>query len=427
MPDSRLPHDREAEAAILAALMLEKSLVWEVMTSLKPEDMYLEPHRLILDAMYDVAENGDGKIDVVALRHILSGRKQLETVGGAAALSSLMDALPDIANVGHYVNIVLEHSLDRKMRKLGQILSNNGSPPKDRAHAVLAEMYQALAGEDSARVMTMAEVAKNYESNIAAGLQERCIETGIGSLDAYVTIRKKNQIVIAGNPSTGKSSLAMQIALNVMKTHHVLFISLEMSEEELFERVVQSMTGCSAKVIANPSHTTENNRQRIMDAAARVRESYHQLHMLSPGMVTPQDVMAHARSIQIRYGSLGLVVVDYLQLMHCPLKNMGTTERVTWLSRHMKAIARQLNVPVMLLSQLSRDNTRGNREPELHDLRDSGAIEQDADIVIFTHRPVLEEENGVLLVRKQRHGPTGRTQVNFESSRSRFLATQPTA
>jgi len=425
MPDGRLPHDREAEAAILGALMLDKALVWEVMTSLKPEDMYVEPHRLILEAMYDVAENGDGKIDIVSIRHVLECRRQLERAGGTASLSGLMDSLPDVANVGHYVNIVLEHSLDRKMRALGQRLSQNGSPPKERAHAVLAEMYQALAGEDSARVLTMAEVARAYEANIAAGLQERCIETGIGSLDAYVTIRKKNQIVIAGNPSTGKSSLAMQIALNAMKTHHVLFISLEMSEDELFERVVQGMTGCSAKVIANPSFTTDTNRQRIAEAFARVRDTHHQLHLLSPGMVTPQDVMAHARAIQIRYGSLGLVVVDYLQLMHCPLKNMGTTERVTWLSRHMKAVARQLNVPVMLLSQLSRDNTRGNREPELHDLRDSGAIEQDADIVIFTHRPILEEEAGVLLVRKQRHGPTGRTQVNFESNRSRFLATHP--
>ena len=422
----RLPHDAEAERAIIGALMLQKSLVWEVMPSLKPEHMYLEQHRQILDAMYDIAENGDGKVDVVSTRHVLDQRGKLQQIGGTTYLSSLMDALPDVANVGHYVGIVLEHALDREMRRLGAVLSQNGSPPKDRAHAVLADMYKALAGEESASVKTMAQIALEYESNVKAGLTEQWIETGISALDSWVTIRRKNQVVVAGNPSTGKSSFALQAALNAMKTHHVLFISLEMSEEELFERVVQGMTGCSAKVIANPKHTTEENRRKIAEAVARVQAHHHMLHLLSPGMVTPQDVIAHARAIQIRYGTLGLVVVDYLQLMHCPLKNMGTTERVTWLSRHMKAVARQLDVPVMLLSQLSRDNTRGNREPELHDLRDSGAIEQDADIVIFTHRQNLDEPEGVLLVRKQRHGPTGRTRVNFDGARSKFLTIHPT-
>jgi replicative DNA helicase len=287
-------------------------------------------------------------------------------------------------------------------------------------------MYTALAGEEAAGVKTMAQVAKEYEANIKAGLTEKWVETGIGSLDSWVTIRRKNQVVVAGNPSTGKSSFALQTALHAMKTNHVLFISLEMSEEELFERVIQGMTGCSAKVIANPRHTGENNQEKIAKAMAKVRSEHHTLHLLSPGMVTPQDVMAHARSIQIRYGSIGLVVVDYIQLMHCPLKNMGTTERTTWLSRQMKAVCRQLDVPILVLSQLSRDNTRGNREPELHDLRDSGALEQDADIVIFTHRQNLEEEEGLLLVKKQRHGPTGRTRVKFDGRRSRFLAYHPT-
>lgn len=423
----RAPHDREAEAAILGALMLDSSLVWEVMTALKPEHMFLDQHRMILKAMYDVAENGDGKIDVVSIKHVLDGRGEMERIGGASALSGLIDALPDSSNIGHYVGIVLEHALDREMRRLGTILSQNGAPPKDRAHTVLAEMYRALAGEDSSNVKTMAEIAAQYEKNIAAGLTERWVETGIGALDAYVTIRRKNQVVIAGNPSTGKSSFAMQVALNTMKINHVLFISLEMSEEELFERVVQGMTGCSAKVIANPKFTNENNREKIAEAMATVREHHHQLHLLSPGMVSPQDVMAHARAIQLRFGSIGLVVVDYLQLMHCPLRNMGSTERVTWLSRQMKGVARQLDVPVLLLSQLSRDNTKGNREPELHDLRDSGAIEQDADIVIFTHRPDPNEDDGLLLVKKQRHGPKGRTRVKFDGSRSKFLSIHPTA
>lgn len=421
-----MPHDREAERAVISAMMLDPSLIWEIMPSLKPEHFYIDGHRLILEAMYDVAENGDGKVDILSVKHVLDSRGRLQQVGGASYLSGLIDDLPDVANAPHYVGIILEHALDREMRRLGAILSQNGSPPKDRAHTVLADMYKALAGEDAASVKTMAQIAQEYESNVNLGLTSKWIETGIATLDSWVTIRKKNQVVVAGNPSTGKSSFAMQVALNAMKTHHVLFISLEMSEEELFERVIQGMTGCSAKIIANPKHTTDENRRRIIEATATVKAHHHMLHMLSPGMVAPQDVMAHARAIQIRYGSIGLVVVDYLQLMHCPLKNMGSTERVTWLSRQMKAVARQIDVPVMLLSQLSRDNSKGNREPELHDLRDSGAIEQDADIVIFTHRQNLDEPEGLLLVKKQRHGPTGRTRVSFDGSRSRFLAIHPT-
>jgi len=231
---------------------------------------------------------------------------------------------------------------------------------------------------------------------------------------------------VAGHPGTGKSSLAVQAALNVAKEGRVLLITLEMSSEEMVERVVQSKTGASAHIIDNPQFTTPDNRQRIKEAFEEVSMNLETLHVLSPGAVTPQDVIAHARAIEMQHGELSLIVVDYLQLMHCPERGMGPVERVTWLSRNIKAAARQLKVPIMLLSQLSRDSAKGNREPELHDLRDSGAIEQDADIVVFTHRPNIEQEEGMLLVRKQRHGPVGRCRVQYDSSRCRFLTLDTT-
>jgi len=421
------PHDLEAEQAILGALLLDASVVWEMIPKLKPEDLFVQKNRIILDAMYDIAENGDGKIDAVSLRSALDGRGELSIVGGAIYLSQLIDALPDVANVSRYVEIVREHALDRRLKLLGRELSGNGSKPRERAQQVLGEMHLALCGEDAAAMKTMAQAAKDYMKNQAAGLSTRCAETGISALDNRMTIRRGNVVIIAGHPGTGKSSLAAQAAINASKDNHVLLITLEMSEEEMVERIVQGMTGCSAHIIDNPKFTNEANRVKIQGAMAKVGSDMTSVHIINPGMVTPQDMIAHARSIQLRHGSLGLVVVDYLQLMHCPRRGLGSVERVTWLSRHIKAAARQLKVPIMLLSQLSRDSAKGGREPELHDLRDSGALEQDADIVLFTYRPDIETDDGVLIIRKQRHGPVGRCKVKYDASRCRFLSLHQTA
>lgn len=414
------PHDAGAEAAILGALMIDTSAVWNVIPKLKPHDFFVQKHRIILEAMYDIAENGSGKIDVVSLRSALDSRDELQIAGGASQLSDLIDALPDVANINAYIDIVREHALDRRLKDLGKMLSGNGTKPRERAQRVLGDMHLALCGEDAVTIKTMAQAARDYRKNQDAGLTTRCAETGIGSLDSKMTIRRGNVVVIAGHPGTGKSSLATQAAINAAKSGHVLLITLEMSEEEMVERVVQGQTGCSAHIIDNPQFTNEVNQEKIRRSIADVGERMDTLHVISPGMVTPQDVIAHARSVQLRYGSLELVVVDYLQLMHCPVRGLGSVERVTWLSRHIKAAARQLKVPIMLLSQLSRDSAKGNREPELHDLRDSGAIEQDADIVIFTHRPNQETDEGVLILRKQRHGPVGRCNVKYDTSRCRF-------
>jgi len=420
------PHDLEAEAAILGALMLDEQTVWNVMPRLKLNDLFVQKHRIILEAMYDIAENGDGKIDVISLRSALDQRDELELCGGTTYLSGLIDALPDVANVQHYVGIVREHALDRKLKDLGRTLSANGTRPRERAQQVMAEMHTALCGVDAEGVRSMAQLAREYLEHQEAGITTRCASTGLSALDNRMTIRRGNIVVVAGHPGTGKSALALQTALHVAKEDRVLLITLEMSGEEMVERVVQGTTGCSAHIIDNPQFTNPDNREKIQQAMREAGRNLETLHVLSPGNVTPQDVIAHARSVQMQHGELALVIVDYLQLMHCPERGLGQVERVTWLSRNMKAAARQLEVPIMLLSQLSRDSSKGHKEPELHDLRDSGAIEQDADIVVFTHRPDIEGDEGMLLVKKQRHGPVGRSRVKYDKARCRFLTLDTT-
>jgi len=417
-------HDEEAEAAILGAILLENRLIWDVMVEVHPEDFYVLRHEKIFFAMIDTAENGDGKIDIVSLRSALEGRGELRAVGGATALSRLLDSVPDVANVMTYVKIVKACALNRTIAKMAPLLADTSRPPRERAMDVLGKMYLALEIRDATSLQTISQLSAAYTKDQEAGLDRRWVESGIENLDRLVTMRRRNVIVIAGNPGTGKSALALQISTRVAKTGHVLFVTLEMSEREVLERAVQAKTGCSAPEIENPKFTTTARRAEINAAFEELREYGHTLHILNPGMSSPQDVLAIARSLQLKHGGLSLVVIDYLQLMHCTEKNMSPVERVTWLSRQVKAIARQLDVPIVLLSQLSRGQVKDNREPQLHDLRDSGAIEQDADIVIFSHRPDQESDDGMLIVRKQRHGPTGVCYVKFDKQRCLFRSIQ---
>jgi replicative DNA helicase len=198
-----------------------------------------------------------------------------------------------------------------------------------------------------------------------------------------------------------------------------------MSPANVTHRMIQSRTGMSVPVIMNPKQTTQENRSTLESVVDHeLSENRKSLFYLRPGLITPQDILAAGRAIQVKSGALGLVVVDYLQLMHCPERGMNSQERVAWLSRNMKATALQLDVPIMVLSQLNRGQVRDGREPELYDLRDSGAIEQDADIVVFTHRPSQESNEAHLLVKKQRYGITGKVRVAFDPARCRFVTVE---
>lgn len=427
MPSSRssrqeIPHDAEAEAALLGAIIINNDLIWEVMQRLDSNDFYVPQHEVIYRAIVDVAENGSGKIDVVSLRRTLEDRGELKEAGGAVMLSSLIDSMPSAANAESYLNIILKDSMSRRLIATSRLLADPSADPRERAEKVLEEIILSLSGRAFQETSTVSEAAKKYLAERDDGLEGRWVETGIRPLDNFVTMRKGNVVVVAGHPRTGKSALALQTALNVAKTGHVLFITLEMSPPEIIERIIQGKTGCVASAIEQPQFTTEKMRQEIDRAFAEISGTGRQLHISNSSFLTPQRVLAMGKRLQVRHGAIKLVVVDYLQLMHCPERGLGSVERVTWLSRNMKQVAASLGVPVMLLSQLRRNPAQENREPQLHDLRDSGAIEQDADIVIFTHRPNPDVPEGELICQKQRHGPSGRCSVRFDGARCRFTA-----
>jgi len=411
-------HDAEAEAALLGAIMAEQNLIWTTMQSLKVEDFYKQEHRDVYGAMVDIAENGDGKIDIISLSRILRYRK---VPNHATLLSSFDDALPDVGNASHYAKIIKECSLGRKLTATATKITLQQGDPRDRLNLALDDLIQLVSGGGGADSWTLPEAVKIYRENQNSGATAKVFDCGMSALDSIVTFRKENMIVVAGHPGTGKSSLALQIAMNVMKQGRVLFVSMEMGRDELVERAVQLKTGCSASVIDNPTYQAEGIREKIEIAFNELQQGESTLEVFVPNRCTPQDVLGKAMEIKARFGDLSLVIIDYLQRVHWPVPGLGAVQETTEKSRAMKDMARAAGVPVMVLSQLSRNSAREGKEPQLHDLRDSGAIEQDADIAIFTHRPNEDTNDAVLLVRKQRHGPTGSVKCEFDRARCRFI------
>jgi len=415
------PHDLEAEAAVIAALMMNNDLIWDAMTRLKPDDFYHVKHRVIYEAIVDTCENGDAKVDIVNLRRNLQGRGELALAGGATGLSEMLDQLPDVSNINAYIDIVKETALSRDAISIGRKLQSAAGKPDDALRAAMMEITNAVSGGEGNPIIDYEDEVELTRKMWEGDEQVAVVETGIPRIDEKMVIMKGNIVVIAGNPGTGKTAFATQVAQKTAKKLPVLFATLEMSPANVTHRIIQSQTGISVPLIMNPRFTTEENRVKLSDVVDReIGENRRTLKMMRPGFITPQDILAAGRAMQVRQGELGLVVVDYLQLMHCPEKGMTSQERVAWLSRHMKAVALQLNVPIFVLSQLSRRNSQENKEPQLHDLRDSGAIEQDADIVLFTHRPNLEENTGAFIVRKQRYGAPFRTMAMFDGRYARF-------
>jgi replicative DNA helicase len=415
-----IPHDLEAEKSLLASMILDRNLIWDAMEKIEPDDFYHPSHMAVYESMLDICENGDGKIDIVSLRHSLDGMGKLKIAGGATGLSDLIDTMPDAANAPAYMTIILEHSKNRKLMDVGKYLLGD-SPPSEKMAEGINKIVEITARSSSGEFMSLEESGEKYAADQAKGLTAKAFLTGMMLLDGKVSFRKENMVVLAGHPGTGKSSLALQIAMNVMMEQIVLFVSMEMSSPELWERAVQAKTGIAAETIDNPTYAPEPVREKIAEASAELRSGPRNLKIFAPRYCTPDVILGKAMATRARHGELSLVIVDYLQRVHWAERGISMVEETTKKSRAMKDMARIIGCPVMVLSQLSRNSAREGKRPQLHDLRDSGAIEQDADTVIFTHRPDRETNDAELVIGKQRHGATGIVKCKFDSSRCRFI------
>jgi replicative DNA helicase len=438
-----LPHNLEAERSILGAVLLDNHALNAAVEKLRTEDFFLSQHRLIFDRMVQLGEKQQA-IDTVTLMEDLERRNELEAAGGIAYLSQLADGLPRVTNVEHYARIVKEKAVLRSLIFSASAIQEQALAAGDDADTILDRAESAIfqLAEDRVRAGLIGVkelVRENFERLeriFSEGRRITGLASGYSDLDNQTAgLQGSELIILAARPSMGKTALALNIAENVAlrQREPVAIFSLEMSKESLLLRLLAS----EARVDAHKFRTGHMNRDdwgKITGALANLGEA--PLWIDDSASSTVLEMGAKARRLK-RDRGLSLMIVDYLQLVVPSNTGRGTNrqEQVASISRSLKGLAKELKVPVLVLSQLTRAPERDDRKPQLADLRESGAIEQDADVVLFIHRPNfyktdLPEEDRAkaeVIIAKQRNGPTGNLNFVFLARHTRFEEAAPDA
>ena len=438
-----LPNNLEAERSILGAILLDNHALNAAIEKIRSEDFFLSQHRQIFERMIQLGEKQQA-IDVVTLMEDLSRRGELEAAGGIAYLSQLADGLPRVTNVEHYARIVKEKAVLRSLIFSASAIQEQALAAGDDADVILdrAESVIFQLAEDRVKVGLIGVkelVRDNYErleKIFSEGRRITGLTTGYPGLDNETAgLQPSELIILAARPSMGKTALALNISENVALRlrEPVAVFSLEMSKESLLLRLLAS----EARVDAHKFRTGHMGRDdwgKVTGALTNLADA--PLWIDDSASSTVMEIGAKARRLK-RDRGLSLLVVDYLQLVVPTHMGRGTNrqEEVSSISRGLKGLAKELKVPVLVLSQLTRAPERDDRKPQLSDLRESGAIEQDADVVLFINRPNfyktdLPEEDRAkaeLIIAKQRNGPTGSMNFVFLARHTRFEEAAPDA
>ncbi|HLD91895.1 MAG TPA: replicative DNA helicase [Patescibacteria group bacterium] len=421
------PHSQEAEQSVLGALLLDKDAVIAVAEFLLSEDFYDERHKEIYEAILTLFEERSA-VDVLTVSNKLKKNKSLKKVGGASYLTDIANMVPTAAHVEHYGKIVKDLSVKRALMKAASRLVDFSADEGitsgellDRAEAEVFSLTQKHLTKAFTSVRdTLAESFDRLDELHKQGEGLRGISTGFESLDnALAGMQKSNLIILAARPGIGKTSFALGIAQNaaVANKKNVGFFSLEMSKEELVDRLLVSQADIDAWRLKT-GKLTEEDFTKLSNAMGVLAEA--PLFIDDTPALSVLEMRTKARRLQVEHG-LDLIVIDYLQLARSrQLENR--VQEVSEISQGFKNLARELKVPVLALSQLSRGvEQRGTRKPQLSDLRESGSIEQDADVVMFLWKENEDDnENIVLDIAKHRNGPLASVQLYFKGDRIKF-------
>jgi replicative DNA helicase len=436
-----LPHNLEAERSILGAVLLDNHALNAAIEKLRAEDFFLPQHRKIFERMVQLGEKQQA-IDTITLMEDLTRRGELESAGGIPYLSQLADGLPRVTNVEHYARIVKEKAVLRNLIYSASAIQEQALASGDDADIILdraeSEIFKLAEDRVRAGLIGVKElVRENYERLeriFSEGRRITGLATGYTDLDNQTAgLQPSELVILAARPSMGKTALALNIAENVAlrQGQPVAVFSLEMSKESLLLRMLAS----EARVDAHKFRTGHLNRDdwgKITAALGSLGEA--PLWIDDSASSTVLEMGAKARRLKRERG-LSLMIVDYLQLVVPTHTGRGTNrqEEVSSISRALKGLAKELKVPILVLSQLTRAPEREERKPQLADLRESGAIEQDADVVMFINRPNfyktdLPEEDRAkaeVIIAKQRNGPTGSLNFVFLARHTRFEEAAP--
>ncbi len=435
MPGSEIeklpPQSVEAERSLLGSLMIGGDAILKVADFLQPQDFYRKPHQQIYEAMMEIYEQGE-PIDVLTVSARLEGRGILKDMGGKASLTELINTVPTAAHVVHYAKIVHEKKILRDLIEVAHAITLLGYNEEEEVDRLLDDAEQKvfniskrfLRQEFMPVRLALEEAFERIDRLHKKETPYRGVATGFLDLDNILAgLQKSDLVVLAARPSIGKSALALDIAraVAVNEKQTVGIFTLEMSKEQVIDRLLSSQSGVDLWRIrtGNLSYKGEDNDfTRIQEAIGTLSESPIFIDDTPGANVLQMRTMA--RRLQSRHG-LSLLIVDYLQLMEPRRASDNMVQQVTEISRSLKGLARELNVPVLAVSQLSRAvEQRSPQIPRLSDLRESGSIEQDADVVLFIYREDREKEHTDrkniidIIIAKHRNGPVGKIELYFD-------------
>ncbi len=428
-----LPHNADAERTVLGAVLVDNAAFNSAAEVLTRNDFYREAHRRIFDAMAALAEKS-APIDLVTVRDELVRGQALEAVGGAAYLASLVDGVPRITNVEHWARIIKEKAVLRNLIHASNRIVQSCFDAEEDAAILLDRAEKSIFDIAEHRIrqgfVGIREVVKESFRTIDQLSQSKELVTGLPTgfvdLDEMTSgLQKGDLILVAARPAMGKTSLCLNVAqyASVKTGEPVGIFSLEMSKEQLVLRLL-----CADARVDSHRLRTGNLQEKDWARLAKAYADLSQAHIFidDSATLTPLEMRAKCRRLKAEHG-LGLVVVDYLQLMSGGGRVENRQQEIAAISRSLKGLAKELQIPVIALSQLSRaPEARQDKKPQLSDLRESGGLEQDADIVMFIYREEeykpTDENRGVaeIIIGKQRNGPTGTVKLAFLKEFTRF-------
>jgi len=436
------PYDVDAEEAVNGSLLIDGAAIFEINTFLKPEDFYSEPNRLVYKACMALCQRGEA-INQITVAQELDRQHKLEPAGGAAYLSHLISIVPTSLDIEHYARIAYRLSIMRQLIRASGDIANIGydagpdvMESLDQAENILFRLREERSARDFVHIR---QVIDRYFDFTAAPETEAVpfIMSGYSKLDEFLGgLQRSDLVIVAGRPSMGKTSLALSIARNAALNQGacVALFSLEMSSETLVQRMLSNEASVDYGRIPFGKHT-ESEEQRIMEATGKLAEA--KIFIDDSPMLRIPEMRANARRLDYE-NKVDFIIVDYLQLMQGEIRrNDNRVQEISHISRSLKALARELNVPVIAVSQLSRAvEWRSSHRPQLSDLRESGSIEQDADIVMFIYRddyyykrdgweiqfPDKPYPEGIanIIIAKHRNGPTGEIDLHFLPRLAKF-------
>ncbi len=428
------PQSIESEQAVLGSIMLRKDAMHEIEDTLSPESFYVEKHKRIFQAMLDLS-NKNEPIDMLSLSTKLSEQKLLDSVGGNVYLAEIVNVVPSSTNIKHYADIVQKKYILRSLIEAADYVSELAFEEGDEHMNDILDMAEK-------KIFSVVSFPKNQKYiNLKDALPEawerleklhehkgmlRGLPTGFRDLDTILSgLQKQDLIIIAARPSMGKTTLALDIArmTSVIHEKSVVIFSLEMSSQQLVDRMLSAESRVNAWNLRTGRLSSDGEFSKLRDSLDKLAKAKIYIDDQPGNSIVRMKALS--RRLKAEKG-LDLIVVDYLQLMTTSKNYDSMVNQVTEISRSLKSLAKELNVPVLALSQLSRAVESRGGKPRLSDLRDSGSIEQDADVVMFIHREDKGKEESEktniaeILIEKHRNGPTGKIELYFDEKTTTF-------